>query len=232
MVKVESQADALVVTLNRPDIHNAFNEHVIAHLTDIFTNEVPRASSAKCVVLTGTGKSFSAGADLAWMQKMVAYSKAENLHDSHRLFDMFHAIYKYVTRRRRLLASHTTHRYGDCCCCCIVRSCPLPVIGRINGAGLGGGAGLVATCDIAIASHEALFGFTEVQLGLIPAVISPFVVRKIGASAASRYFLTGERFDAATAKSIGIVLNMASANHRLATTHTSSSPCGSLPSCS
>jgi methylglutaconyl-CoA hydratase len=127
--------------------------------------------------IKANGSSFSAGADLNWMKKMHKYTKEQNEEDSHRLFEMFYAI----------------------------RNCRLPVIGRINGAALGGGSGLVACCDVALALSGAKFGFTEVKLGLIPAVISPFVLEKMGGANCSRYFLTGQRFDAAEARRVGLV---------------------------
>ncbi len=128
-------------------------------------------------MFSGEGKSFSAGADLSWMKKMATYSHEQNKEDSLQLFDLFLSL----------------------------RQCPVPVIARVNGAAVGGGAGLVAASDIAVALESAQFGFTEVKLGLIPAVISPFVIEKIGRGNASRYFLTGERFGALEAVQNGLV---------------------------
>jgi methylglutaconyl-CoA hydratase len=170
----EGEHSSLYITLTRPSIHNAFDENLIRELTDAFV-KVP--SKYRSVVLTGAGQSFSAGADLNWMQKMTNYTKEENEHDAHLLFDMFHSI----------------------------RSCRAPVIARVNGNAFGGGAGLLASCDISFAVSTALFGFTEVKLGLIPAVISPFVMEKIGKGNASRLFLTGERFSGETALLVGLV---------------------------
>eukprot|EP01098_Paradermamoeba_levis_P008983 TRINITY_DN3711_c0_g1_i1.p1 TRINITY_DN3711_c0_g1~~TRINITY_DN3711_c0_g1_i1.p1 ORF type:complete len:307 (-),score=90.52 TRINITY_DN3711_c0_g1_i1:135-1010(-) len=182
-LEVNQTGGVVRVSFNRPKLHNAFNEEVIRELTETFdsinkllttttTGQLPRA-----VVLSGHGSSFSAGADLNWMKKMVNYSKEENERDSGALFEMILGI----------------------------KNCHLPVIGRINGPALGGGAGLVAACDFAFAVNSATFGFTEVKLGLIPAVISPFVMAKIGQANCSRYFLTGEKFDATEAKRIGLI---------------------------
>ena len=167
------------VTLNRPDVRNAFNEHVIAELTAWAAGvDEPAARRAiRVVVLSGAGKMFCAGADVAWMSKTIHYTEDENLRDASSMSRMFTAINKV----------------------------PVPVIGRIQGAALGGGAGLAAVCDIVVADDAALFGFTEVKLGILPAVISPFVLAKIGQSAARELFLTGARFTAARAKEIGLV---------------------------
>ena len=161
------------ITINRPDLHNAFNEHVIRDITSAFrlASEAAREGSTRVVGFTGAGKSFSAGADLAWMKKMVNYSREENEADSLLLYDMVLSL----------------------------QQCPAPVVARVNGSAVGGGAGLVAAADVAIGVEGAMFGFTEVKLGLIPAVISPFVMQRIGRANASRYFLTGERFGTASA---------------------------------
>lgn len=134
-------------------------------------------SGVRAVVLKGEGKSFCAGADLNWMKRMKNYSEAENIADAKRLADLFIAI----------------------------DECPVPVVGVVQGAALGGGAGLVAVCDYVIAAEDAVFGFTEVRLGLVPAVISPFVMAKIGTSAARATFLSGRRFNAQEAKEMGLV---------------------------
>jgi methylglutaconyl-CoA hydratase len=173
-IDVQQRGSARWVILNRGKLHNAFNEDLIAELTHAFRGVSPDA--CRSVVLTGNGPSFSAGADLSWMKRMAGYTREENRADALRLFDMFHAI----------------------------RACPVPVIARVNGTAVGGGSGLVAACDIPIAVSTAVFGFSEVRLGLIPAVISPFVMDKIGA-ASSRFFLTGERFSAAVAHKVGLV---------------------------
>lgn len=164
------------ITLSRPAIHNAFDEHLIAELTAALEG-LGGDAGVRAVVLTGAGKSFSAGADLDWMRRMAAYDEAQNLEDARRL--------------ERLLRT--------------LDELPRPTIAMVNGAALGGGTGLVAACDIAIAVETATFGTTEVRLGIIPAVISPYVVRAIGARQARRYFLTGERLGAAEARRIGLV---------------------------
>ena len=165
-----------LVTLNRPEVHNAFNEVMIAELTEIF-RKVSSDDTVRVVVLTGNGKSFSAGADLNWMKKMINYSYEENLEDSIKLAELFHLMY----------------------------SCPKPVIARVNGAAIGGGTGLVAVCDIAIAAESAKFSLSEVKLGLVPACISPYVIRKVGEGRCREFFLTGERLIAKRAMELGLV---------------------------
>ena len=164
------------LTLNRPDVRNAFNEEVIAELT-AWARQAAEDASLRLVVLRGAGKVFSAGADANWMAKMVSYSREQNLADARRMAEMFLAL----------------------------DTLPAAVIGRIHGAALGGGAGLTAICDIAVADAGTAFGFTETKLGILPAVISPYVLPKIGPSAARELFLTGRRFSAARAKEIGLV---------------------------
>jgi methylglutaconyl-CoA hydratase len=164
------------VTLNRPEVRNAFNEELIAELTK-WAREARHERDVRVVVLAGEGKSFCAGADVTWMAKAAAYNRDENVNDATAASRMFAAI----------------------------DALPVPVIGRIHGAALGGGAGLAAVCDVAIADDQAVFGFTEVKLGILPAVISPFVLAKIGRSAARELFLTGARFSAARAHQIGLV---------------------------
>jgi methylglutaconyl-CoA hydratase len=167
------------LTLNRPDVRNAFNEEVIAELAD-WAAGVTRDAAAggvRVVVLAGAGKTFCAGADVAWMAKTVAYTEAENMHDALAASRMFAAL----------------------------DALPVPLIGRVHGAAIGGGAGLCAVCDIVVAEEDALFGFTEVKLGILPAVISPFVLAKIGRSAARELFLTGSRFSAARAYEIELI---------------------------
>jgi methylglutaconyl-CoA hydratase len=167
------------LTLNRPDVRNAFNEHVIAELTDwaARTREAAARREVRVVVIAGAGKVFCAGADVTWMARTVTYTEEENLRDALAMSRMFAAIDEL----------------------------PVAVIGRIHGAALGGGAGLAAVCDIVVAEDAALFGFTETRLGVIPAVISPFALAKIGRAAARELFLTGARFPAARAKEIGLV---------------------------
>jgi methylglutaconyl-CoA hydratase len=164
------------VTLNRPEIHNAFNEIMIQELIDVF-KDISSDKDARVVVLTGNGKSFCAGADLNWMKKVVDFSYEENLKESLELADLFYLIY----------------------------SLPKPTIARVNGAAIGGGAGLVAVCDIVIASEKAKFSLSEVKLGLVPACISPYEVRRIGEKNCRELFLTGERIDAQKALNFGLV---------------------------
>ena len=164
------------VTLNRPSVRNAFDESLIAELTT-FATSVPADGSIRVVVLQGAGASFSAGADLQWMAKMVGYAREENLADARRAAQMFLALDQL----------------------------PVPLVGRVHGAALGGGAGLVAVCDVVVAAEDTTFGFTEVALGILPAMISPYVVRKIGLSAARELCLTGAKFGAARAREIGLV---------------------------
>jgi methylglutaconyl-CoA hydratase len=163
------------VALARPEVRNAFNAEVIEQLHDVFAR-ITAADDVRAVVLAGEGPVFCGGADVKWMRASLDLTFEANVAEAERMSDMFRAI----------------------------DNCPKPVIARIHGAALGGGAGLAAVCDIVIAAEDAIFGFTEVKLGIIPAVISPFVLAKIGASNARALFLTGERFDAARAKSIGL----------------------------
>jgi len=172
---VEEADGVLTVTLNRPDVHNAFNDELIAEAIDLFGGIT--ATTARALVLRGTGQNFCAGADLNWMSRMVSYTREENVRDSSLLARMY----------------------------ALMNECPLPVIGRIQGAAIGGGVGLVAVCDIAIATRDAKFGLSEVKLGILPAVISPYVIAKIGETHARALFLTGERFDAERAQRIGLV---------------------------
>ncbi len=171
-----SSRQVTTVTLNRPDVRNAFNEGMIAELT-AFAASVPADGSVRAVVIRGAGPVFSAGADVQWMSRMLGYSREENLADAQRAAQMFLALDRL----------------------------PVPVIGRIHGAALGGGSGLAAICDVVVSADDAVFGFTEVMLGILPAMISPYVVRKIGFSAARELCLSGARFSAARAKEIGLV---------------------------
>jgi len=164
------------VTMARPDVHNAFNEHLIAQLRGAF-EELASDEGVRVVALAGEGKSFSAGADLDWMRRAAGFSEKENLRDAAAAAALWRA----------------------------VAECPKPVVARVHGNAFGGGAGLVAASDIAIASEQAMFGFTEVRLGLVPATVAPHVVEKIGPGRALALFLTGERFDARRALEIGLV---------------------------
>src|SRR5229473_1571165 len=172
---VDEADGVLTVTLNRPEVHNAFNDELIAEAIDLFGGI--SETTARAVVLRGTGPNFCAGADLNWMSRMVSYTREENVRDSSMLARMY----------------------------ALINECPLPIIGRIQGAAIGGGVGLVAVCDIAVATRDAKFGLSEVKLGILPAVISPYVIAKIGKSHARALFLTGERFDAERALRIGLV---------------------------
>ncbi|HVB39008.1 MAG TPA: enoyl-CoA hydratase-related protein, partial [Vicinamibacterales bacterium] len=164
------------LVLNRPDVRNAFNEAVIAELTR-WAAGAAADPSLRAVVLSGAGKLFCAGADLTWMSKSVRYTEEENIRDATAMSQMFAAL----------------------------DTLPVPLVGRIHGAALGGGCGLAAVCDIVVADEQAVFGFTEVKLGILPAVISPFALAKIGRSAARELFLTGARFSAIRAREIGLV---------------------------
>ena len=164
------------ITLNRPEVHNAFDDALIAGLTAAFAALGGR-DDVRAVVLASNGKSFSAGGDLGWMKRMADYTEQENLDDAMALAGLMKTI----------------------------NDLPKPVLGLVQGAAYGGGVGLVACCDIAIASDKASFCLSEVKLGLAPAAISPYVVRAIGAQAARRYFLTAERFDATEAHRLGLV---------------------------
>ncbi|MBE0433955.1 enoyl-CoA hydratase/isomerase family protein [candidate division WOR-3 bacterium] len=164
------------VTLNRPEVHNAFNEIMIRELTRAF-DDISRRSDVRAVVLTGEGKSFCAGADLNWMRRIKDASYEENLGEALELSDMLYAIY----------------------------SSPKPTVARVNGTAIGGGTGLVAVCDIAVACDTAKFSFSEVKMGLIPACISPYVVKKCGEGKCREFFLTGERLTAERALAAGLV---------------------------
>ncbi|MGI9500649.1 MAG: enoyl-CoA hydratase-related protein, partial [Geminicoccaceae bacterium] len=174
---LECRADGVaVITLDRPEIHNAFDDRLIATLTQALTT-IGADDRVRAVLLTGRGKSFSAGADLNWMRRSADYGEDENLEDAR-------ALAKLMATLDRL---------------------PKPTIAKINGAALGGGVGLICCCDIAIAADHARFGTTEVKLGIMPSVIGPYVVAAIGTRQARRITLTGERFDAAEALRIGLV---------------------------
>ena len=173
---VEQQGPIGLVTMNRPERHNAFDDALIAELTEALRS-IEAEDAIRIVVLSGAGKSFSAGADLNWMKRMAGFSMEENRRDAMGL----------ATLMRTL--AHLRK----------------PTIARVQGAAFGGGVGLVACCDVAIATHNATFALTEAKLGLIPAAISPYVVSAIGEREARRYFLTAERFSAAEAFRIGLV---------------------------
>lgn len=175
-IEIQKIKNVSTVCLNRPDVHNAMNEELMRELTTCF-KELYEDDTTRIIILTGNGKSFCAGADLHWMKSMVKYSKQENIKDSSLLLNLFETIY----------------------------NCPKPVIGRINGSAFGGGVGLIAVCDVVIAVPDCKFAFSEVKLGIIPAVISTYVVKRIGISNMKRLFITGERFNSSYAKEIGLV---------------------------
>ena len=183
MITVESKGGVGRVTLNRPEVRNAFDDALIAKLTQTFT-ELDRDSSVRAVVLAGNGPAFCAGADLNWMKRMSGYSYDENVRDARALAEML----------------STLDRMDK------------PTIARVHGPAFAGGTGLVAACDIAVGTPDAKFCFSEAKLGLSPATISPYVMRAIGARAASRYFLTAEMFDAQEALRIGMLSALVPAN--------------------
>jgi methylglutaconyl-CoA hydratase len=164
------------VWLNRPDVRNAFNDEVIAELTAAFA-QLARDAQVRVVVLSGRGKAFCAGADLNWMRAMADYSWEQNREDAQRLADMLWTL----------------------------DQCPVPVVGRVQGDCYAGGMGLAAICDVLVASRNVTFCLSEARLGLLPATISPYVVRAMGPQAARRYFVTAERFSAAQAHAMGLV---------------------------
>ncbi len=175
-LEVDVRNAVALITLNRPEVHNAFDQTLIAELTDALL-ATGNDENVRAVVLLGAGESFCAGADLNWMRRMAGFSTAQNLADA-----------------RALAAMLST-----------LNTLEKPTIARVHGAAFGGGVGLVACCDIAVAAHDATFAFSEARLGLIPATISPYVIEAIGARAARRYFLTAERFTAAEAYRLGLL---------------------------
>ena len=182
-IVIERQGPVGLVTMNRPERHNAFDDVLIAELTDALRS-IEAEDAIRVVVLSGAGRSFSAGADLNWMKRMAGYSRDENVRDAMALG----ALMRTLAFLRK------------------------PTIARVHGAAYGGGVGLVACCDMAVANHGATFALSEAKLGLIPAVISPYVVSAIGERAARRYFLTAERFEAAEAWRLGLVHELATSD--------------------
>jgi len=172
-----------IVTLNRPEVHNAFNETLIAELTGAL-RAIAADESVRAVVLIGAGESFCAGADLNWMRKIATFSAAQNLADAKAFAGMLATLNEMAK----------------------------PTIARVHGSAFGGGVGLVACCDIAIGTPDATFALSEAKLGLIPGAISPYVIEAIGARAARRYFLTAERFTAAEAFRLGLLHDLAQHN--------------------
>ena len=175
-IRVETADQVARVTLDRPDIRNAFNDTMISELRQAFA-AIKDDAGVRVVVLTGAGKSFCAGADLHWMRKVTEYTYEQNYDDSLNLAQLMREVY----------------------------DCPKPVVGRINGAAIGGGTGLVAVCDIPVAAEGAVFSFSEVKIGLVPACISPYVLKRVGERYGREYFLTGERLTAAKALQCGLV---------------------------
>ncbi len=171
------------LTLNKPEVHNAFDATLVACLTGMLF-EIKSRRDIRLLVLTGAGRSFSAGADVGWMRSMASLSEEENLDDALHLADLMS----------------------------LLNSLPLPTVARVNGHAFGGGVGLVACCDIAIASSEARFALSEVRLGLVPAVISPYVIAAIGERNSRRLFLTGESMSAKLARRVGLVHEVAKPN--------------------
>jgi methylglutaconyl-CoA hydratase len=194
-IKFEQRGKVAWITINRPEVKNAFNATVISEIASVFSEisgrqtlggmlpevedrgkHVDPNSKLRVVVLTGAGDSFCAGADLTWMGDVLKYSYKQNLDDSLKLAEMFHLMF----------------------------TCPLPTIARVNGPAIGGGCGLAAVCDIVIASEKAVFSLSEVKLGLVPACISPYVIRRMGDKNCREYFLTGERLTADKALAAGL----------------------------
>jgi methylglutaconyl-CoA hydratase len=173
---VEYDGPVARIWMNRPDLRNAFDGLMITELRKVLF-DLRSVDAVRVVVLGGRGASFCAGADLQWMKAMAAFTREENLREAQALADLFFTVYES----------------------------PKPIVARVHGAALGGGAGLVAACDIPVAALGTQFGFTEVRLGILPAVISPYVIGKIGEAAARELFLTGERFEAVRALEIGLI---------------------------
>jgi methylglutaconyl-CoA hydratase len=175
-IEVERSDNVARVWLNRPAVRNAFDGETVTELRGAF-DDLAGDAAVRVVVLGGRGKAFSAGADLEWMKTVASFAPEDNLREADAMAGLFEAI----------------------------ATSPKPVVARVHGAALGGGGGLVAASDIPLAAEGTVFGFTEVRLGLVPAVISPYVIGRIGESAARELLLTGERFDASRALEIGLV---------------------------
>ena len=164
------------LTLNRPEVHNAFDERMIAEVTAALESAADE-DAVRVLVIRGSGKSFSAGADINWMRRMADYDESQNYEDAQRMSTMMDSLYRF----------------------------PKPTLASVHGSVFGGGVGLVACCDMAIACDKTIFSLSEIKLGLIPSVISPYVVEAIGIRNARRYFLSGERFTASTAVQLGLI---------------------------
>jgi methylglutaconyl-CoA hydratase len=175
-LQLEFDGPVARIWMNRPEVRNAFDGLMITELRKTLF-DLRTVDGVRVVVIGGRGASFCAGADLQWMKAMAAFTRDENLREAQALADLFFTVYES----------------------------PKPIVARVHGAALGGGAGLVAACDIPVAALGTQFGFTEVRLGIVPSVISPYVVSKIGESAARELFLTGERFEAVRACEIGLI---------------------------
>ena len=182
-LQIERQGLVARVWLNRPDVRNAFNDGVIAELRSTF-DSLAADTSLRAIVLGGRGKAFCAGADLSWMKTMAGYSWEQNRADAQALADMLWAVYR----------------------------CPVPVVGRVQGDCYAGGVGLAAVCDVLVAADGVQFCLSEARLGLLPATISPYVIRAMGEQAARRYFVTAERFSAAQAAAMGFVHEVCAAD--------------------
>ena len=180
---IKNQGAIRTLTLSRPEVRNAFNDDVIAELKTAFI-DAGQATDVRCVVLAAEGPAFCAGADLNWMRRMADYTRDENLADAGQLAAMLRAIYE----------------------------CPKPTVARVQGDVFAGGVGLVAACDMVVSVDTATYCLSEVKLGLIPATISPYVIRAMGARASHRYFLTAERFSAAEAHRVGLVHEVVAAD--------------------
>lgn len=183
ITEIDSRSVARV-TIHNPDKHNAFDDQIIAQLTDAF-NAIALNTDVRVMILSSNGKSFSAGADLGWMKRMASYSYDENMQDAQALALMLKTL----------------------------NEVPQPTIARVQGAAFGGAVGLVSCCDIAVAASVATFSLSEVKMGLVPATISPYVIAAIGEHAARRYFMTAERFNAQTAKNIGLISEVIDAEY-------------------
>jgi methylglutaconyl-CoA hydratase len=175
-LEVEFTGPVARIWLNRPEVRNAFDGLMVTELRKTLF-DLRTVDAVRVIVLGGRGAAFCAGADLEWMRAMAAFTREENLREAQALADLFFTVYES----------------------------PKPVVARVHGAALGGGSGLVAACDIPVAALGTQFGFTEVRLGILPAVISPYVVGKIGEAAARELFLTGERFEAVRACEVGLI---------------------------
>ena len=176
LISSTDQRGVLTLSMNRPAVHNAFDARMIEELTKAL-QAADRDDAVRLVVITGAGACFSAGADINWMRSLVNASREENERDALRLAELMRSL-NYLSK---------------------------PTLAKVNGAAFGGGLGLIAACDVAVATEGSMFGLTEVRLGLVPAVISPYVIRRIGETHARRYFLSAERFDSQRACEIGLV---------------------------